>query len=112
MSSTSVILALALLSGTEWVSTGPVQHSLTFDDGKLSTDTGCNRAFGDYVENGDVLILNVIGMTKMACLDDARANAEQDWLDRTAKVKTFKLENGALLLLDENGSMLATLNGK
>ena len=112
MSATPFIFALAILSGTEWVSSGPVEQSLVFDNGKLGTFTGCNRAFGDYEEDGQVLVLNVTGMTKMACLDDARANAEQNWLDLTKKVKTFKLENGELLLLDESGAALATLKSK
>ena len=112
MAATPFLLALAILSGTEWVMPGPVEQSMTFDNGKLGTFTGCNRAFGDYVENGEALILNVVGMTKMACLDDGRATAEQDWLDLTRKVKTFKLENGQLQLIDDNGATLATLNSK
>jgi heat shock protein HslJ len=112
MSSTPFILALAILSGTEWVSTGPVEQTLSFEEGKIATHTGCNRAFGDYAESGAELTLNVVGMTKMACMDDARSNAEQDWLELTKKVAGFKVENGELILTDADGQSLATLKSK
>lgn len=112
--SPSVLLVLtAMLSGTSWVSSGSSDQTLTFDNGKIATFTGCNRGFGTYVEgdDGSSLSFAIVGVTKMACEAEAM-KAEQDWLALAAKVKSFLIEDNELLLVDEAGATLATLAPK
>lgn len=38
-------------------------------DGKVSGTTGCNRIFGTYTQTGAKLVIDGLGMTKMACME-------------------------------------------
>ncbi len=66
------------LAGTEWSvfkmgSAGLFagkEPAIAFSaDGKVSGTTGCNRLFGSYTQSGAKLVIDGLGMTKMACLD-------------------------------------------
>ncbi len=112
--SPSVLLVLtSMLSGTSWVASGSSDQTLTFDNGKIATFTGCNRGFGTYIEgdDGSSLTLTIAGVTKMACEAEAM-KAEQEWIALSAKVKSFLIEDNELLLVDEAGETLATLAPK
>lgn len=51
---------------------------LTFEDGRLSAQAGCNTMSGGYEIDGDVLVVEGLATTEMGCPDDL---AEQDtWL--------------------------------
>lgn len=51
---------------------------LTFEDGNLSAHAGCNTMFGGYRLDGEVLVVEDMGMTEMGCPGGL---AEQDtWL--------------------------------
>lgn len=48
-------------------STGAPPPSLTFEDGRLNVDTGCNTGGGDYEISGDEVTLSPIALTMRAC---------------------------------------------
>jgi heat shock protein HslJ len=111
--SPAALVMTALLSGTSWVASGSTDQTLAFDNGKITTFTGCNKGTGAYVEtdDGSTLTLAITAVTKMACGEEAM-KAEQDWLTLAAKVRSFVLEDNELLLVDEAGATLATLAPK
>jgi heat shock protein HslJ len=63
------------LDGRSFVSTEVDGHELvpdsvvrlTFEDGSLSINAGCNTMFGGYTVEGDVLSAPTMAMTEMAC---------------------------------------------
>ncbi len=67
------------LAGTRWTVEGMGgaavvpghEPGIAFSgDGKINGTTGCNRFFGNYVQDGDRVTFSGIGMTKMACMGD------------------------------------------
>ncbi|WP_162803097.1 META domain-containing protein [Ornithinimicrobium avium] len=52
--------------------------SLTFADGRLTAQAGCNTMFGDYRVEGEVLVIDALGTTEMGCPDGLAA--QDDWL--------------------------------
>lgn len=52
---------------------------LSFNDGELGADAGCNSMGGTFVVTDDVLVVDSLSQTEMACVPEARM--EQDtWL--------------------------------
>ena len=69
---------------------------------------GCNRMFGGYSLNGNALKFDQIGATKMACVDAARMQLEQDFFDALNGVAGWKITGNSLQLVDSGGAALAT----
>ena len=52
--------------------------TLTFEDGRLAIIAGCNTMAGGYTISGDVLVVDKLAQTQMAC-DDER-HAQDEWV--------------------------------
>ena len=78
------------------------QPSLILDeDGGVGGNDGCNVIFGDYTADGDTVTFGVLGSTLMYC------EGVDVWL---TQAKTAKLDGDRLVLSDENGAEIGTLD--
>jgi heat shock protein HslJ len=68
------------LDGREFLSTSVEGYTLvegttlrlSFSDGALSANAGCNTIFGGYTVDGGTLAVDTLGTTEMACETDLR----------------------------------------
>lgn len=65
---------------------------------------GCNRMFGGYLLNGEMLKFDQMGATKMACLDDQRMQLEQRYFEVLSRVSQWKITGSTLELRDGEGT--------
>ena len=78
---------------------------LSFADGSLSANGGCNIMGGAYSIEGDRLVTTQLSMTEMGC-DEPRA-LQDEWLARFLGGVTFTLDGDTLTLSD--GTIRLTL---
>jgi len=52
--------------------------TLTFEDGRLAVIAGCNTMMGGYVLTDDVLVVDTLAQTQMAC--DPERHAQDEWV--------------------------------
>lgn len=78
---------------------------MLFENGTVSGSTGCNRYTASYTLDGDRVALGPIASTLMACLPPADA-IERAYLVAFAGVARWSVEEGQLLLADEEGREL------
>lgn len=107
---------VTMLDGRTFLSTGVAGHELvdgtvvrlSFEDGSLSANVGCNKIFGGYRLDGDVLTAEALAQTRMACED---LLMEQDtWLmELLMGSPTVALEADALVLTSADGSTVVTM---
>ncbi len=82
---------------------------LTFEGGRLSAQAGCNTMFGGYEIDGDVLVVEGLGMTEMGCPGDL---AEQDaWLSDVLTGRPSIAVDGDELTLT-SGTTVVTLTDR
>jgi heat shock protein HslJ len=74
------------------------QLRLTFRDGNLSGQAGCNNMAGDYSIDGARLRTTQMSMTEMGC--DEPRQAQDEWLARFLSDLTYTLEGDTLTLTD------------
>ncbi|WP_370299202.1 META domain-containing protein [Abyssibacter sp.] len=74
---------------------------------QLYGHAGCNRLSGSYVLDGDQLSFSRLITTKMACAQGM--DQEQAFLAALAATTTFRLEQGRLSLIGDDGAVLAVL---
>jgi len=106
----------AALEGRAFLSTGiqgadlvaDTQVRLTFTDGDLSAQAGCNIMGGTYSIEGDRLRTTQLFMTEMGC--DEPRQAQDEWLASFLGDVTFTLEGDTLTLT--NGTVRLTLTDK
>lgn len=86
------------------------QPSLTFDieNKRVSGSDGCNRIFGSYQLQGNVLHLSPLASTKMMCLDSIQMN-DQFHL-ALAQVESFSVEKQVLKLKDQSNHVIMELS--
>lgn len=105
------------LDGREFLSTsvegydlvGDTVIRLTFDDGSLSANAGCNTIFGGYTVNGDRLSVSTIGTTEMACEQDLMV--QDRWLtDILALEPILELDGDTLTLRGAGGAVIEFLD--
>jgi heat shock protein HslJ len=84
------------------------QVRLTFRDGELSAQAGCNIMGGAYSIEGDRLVTTQLSMTEMGC--DGPRQAQDEWLAGFLGNVTFTLDGDTLVLTD--GSVRLTLADK
>lgn len=65
---------------------------------------GCNRMFGGYLLNGEMLKFDQMGGTKMACVDDQRMRLEQRYFEVLSRVSQWKITGSTLELRDGDGT--------
>ena len=100
------------LNGTEWQLyelNGEklplyVQITLSFKDGQAGGQGACNGYGAGYVQDGSKLALEPAVSTMMYC--EGVMEYEADYLAAFSKVKSFRLENDTLSLLDESGAVV------
>jgi heat shock protein HslJ len=93
------------LNGRSFVSTQVDGHDLvpdsviriSFDDGSVSVNAGCNTMFGSYTAEGDVLIAPNLAMTMMAC--DPALMTQDTWVSALISSNpTFSVEGDTLTI--------------
>ncbi|MEP5765030.1 MAG: META domain-containing protein [Halieaceae bacterium] len=72
---------------------------------KFSGFSGCNNYNGGYVLNGTSLTLGEIASTRMACPDNSEL--ETRYLAMLAQVRTWRMEDGNMVLGDKDRQELA-----
>ena len=72
---------------------------------RITGYSGCNEFFGSYELKGGSLTFGPLGMTRRFCDGDA-GNAESVFLQVLGETRTWKIEKGQMLLLD-NSTVLA-----
>jgi heat shock protein HslJ len=106
----------ASLDGRTFLSTGiggaelvpGTQVRLSFADGNLNAQAGCNIMGGTYTIEGDRLRTTQLSMTEMGC--DEPRHAQDEWLAAFVGNVTFVLEGDTLVLTD--GPVRLTLTDK
>ncbi|MGL4766521.1 MAG: META domain-containing protein [Formosimonas sp.] len=102
----------AQLTGHEWQVTrlagAPVvaQPTIAFDGGKMmvSGNASCNHYFGSYALNGSKITFSGMGMTRMACLDEAVSKQEYAFSQALDQVRSYALDaQGVLHLQNAKG---------
>ena len=82
--------------------------TLSFLDGRILGNSGCNRLIGSYTLTGEGLTLGNIGATKMAC-PAPQMETEQAVFSALAAITQFDIaEDGALLLKSDEATTLLT----
>jgi putative lipoprotein len=92
-------VAWVLASGVAvegWEEAAP---SVTFEAGRVSGSTGCNRFTGRYMVDGGALELGEIASTRMACPPPADA-VERECLAALGRVAHWRREGDELTLTD------------
>jgi len=78
---------------------------LTFtSDGKVTGNAGCNQFGGEAKVAGDSLRLGPLISTRRACADQARMEREQRFLDALERARSWRLDQGRLVLIDSEGA--------
>ncbi len=108
--------ASSSLQGTQWtlVSFGPddsqtavlpnTELTLSFEDGQINGNAGCNSFFADAVVNEDgSLAFSLMGSTLMACLDEDVTQQESNYLAALAQATSYTLADNRLTLQYEGG---------
>ncbi len=77
-------------------------------DGAVSGSGGCNRYFSKATVTGENIAFAEIGSTYVQC-PPALMNQERKFLDVLGKTRSYKIEMGKLMLLDESDKEIARL---
>ncbi len=75
-------------------------------DGRVSGSGGCNRYGGKAEIDGSSIVIGPVAATKMACIP-APMDQETKFFDALDKARSWRIEDGKLLLLDGSGAILA-----
>lgn len=87
----------------------PQDHTATLsfmEDSKIAGETGCNRFFGEYAQEGESLSFSKVGSTRMMC---PQMQFETAWLDVITRTGSFEMDQQQLLLKDSTGNIIALL---
>jgi heat shock protein HslJ len=85
--------------------------NLVYADGRIAGKTGCNQYAADVkLHKGNHISIGPVISTRRACLDEARARSEAQFLRLLEAVTAFDLRNGRLRLSalssqKENGTL-------
>lgn len=108
------------LEGVTWLVTAYVDESgataepisdatLTFQNGRISGNAGCNGFFAAYTLDGGDLSITMGGSTLMMC-EDAVMAQEQAILANLGQAAAYAVTDGVLTLLNAEGTALLTLS--
>ena len=94
----------ASLDGTSWILTAYNKNrpetgrepTISFEDGQVSGNTGCNHYGGDYEVDGDKLSFGAMFMTEMWCEDVA--DQESVYLELLGQADSFEVVDGVLTI--------------
>jgi heat shock protein HslJ len=82
--------------------------TLQSTDNSVTGNSGCNRMFGRYVLENDMLKFDGLGGTKMFC--EARMELETKFNNALMATMRWKITGRTLELSDESGKSVATFN--
>ena len=107
----------ANLDGSSWKvmmvgeSTVPegVEVTMAFAGGEITGKAGCNTYFASYTQKGAELSYGAAGSTKMYCGAEGVMELETAFLGSLEKVRSFEVQRGSFVLLDEMGAALVYL---
>jgi heat shock protein HslJ len=88
------------------VGANAVQITLQSQNGNVTGNAGCNRMFGRYALENEMLKFDGLGGTKMFC--EARMELEQDFMNALNSVMRWKIGGTTLELLDDRNAVVAT----
>jgi heat shock protein HslJ len=88
------------------VGANAVHISMNSQNTSVTGNSGCNRLFGRYALENDMLKFDGLGGTKMFC--EARMDLEQRLTNALMSVMRWKISGTTLELLDERGAAVAT----
>jgi heat shock protein HslJ len=79
------------------------QPSLIFHatEKRVTGYSGCNEFFGSYDLNGEMMTFGPLGMTRRSC-EGAEGDTESAFLQALEETRSWKIEKGMLLLLDNS----------
>jgi heat shock protein HslJ len=83
--------------------------TLAFEDGQLAGTDGCNRFRGTYSFEDDGIRIGELAGTMMACPDPIMQQASR-FTAALGRARGGRLEDGDLLLVDEQDGLLARFN--
>jgi putative lipoprotein len=104
------------LWGTKWVATSiagqpvrpPGRVTLSFADGRVSGNGGCNSFGGEVKISGGTLSWGGLAATRMACMEDGLMQQESAYLLLLERTVRFELQSGGgLALFAADGSSIA-----
>ncbi|MFT3851268.1 MAG: META domain-containing protein [Ilumatobacteraceae bacterium] len=82
---------------------------MTFADGSVSGNAGCNNFNGSVTVDGDSLTFGPLASTMMACTKDALTQQETDFLAALKNTASFSARGDTVTLLAEDGTITVTL---
>jgi putative lipoprotein len=88
------------------VGANAVHISMQSQNMNVTGNSGCNRMFGRYALENDMLKFDGLGGTKMFC--EARMELEQRFTNALMSVMRWKITGTTLELLDDRGIAVAT----
>ena len=104
------------LAGTSWLrvddeQANPHGATLEFENARASGYTGCNRWFAAVTQDGEALRFGDVGMTRMACQTPMQSDTERNFLSVLERTRYGHYDQEALVLLDENQTVIARFAG-
>ena len=84
----------------------PKQPTLTFADGKVSGNAGCNRYSASYNTAENAITIGIAMTTKMYC---SHMDIEKAFFDCLQKIKSFEIKDNRLYFYSENNEQLISL---
>jgi heat shock protein HslJ len=84
------------------------EATITFENGRVGGNTGCNNFFASYTLVGQQLTIAQIGSTMMMC-EDAIMAQEQGILAALGKAAAYAPKEEGVALLDASGAVVLTL---
>jgi heat shock protein HslJ len=88
------------------VGANAVHLTLQANNGNVVGNAGCNRMFGRYALENDMLKFDGLGGTKMFC--EARMQLEERFFNALNSVLRWKITGTTLELFDDRGGAVAT----
>ena len=83
--------------------------TITFADGRVSGDAGCNTFNGPATIAGDELSIGPLVATRRACIDEAVTKQETEFLAALEDTATFSATGSMVTLLAADGTITAVL---
>lgn len=98
---------IVAVSGAEGLDVSRAQAEFAAN-GRFASTVGCNRIAGKPAVSGQKLAFGPMMATRMACPPPLDA-VERQYLSALEAVRSYRMEGGRLLFLDESGDGLVTL---
>ena len=99
---------LTTLAGSEWgPDNGMGQFVQFLSDGDLAGHGGCNQFYGTYEQDGPVLKIGSLVMTKKTCPDVM--GAEEAFIAALETARGFEASAKEMNILDENGEVALSM---